>query len=486
MTASTPDTHVRSRPSRRRGLPSTARLLLVGAIVLMGACGNPQPHVFILNIDMLRADHLSLYGYHRETTPHLDELARRGVWFRRAYAHAPWTFASVASLLTGLYPTSHGATYARDSSRYITTQVSEDLVTLPELFHAHGYETAAFVANPLLKRRSGLGQGFDVYRDEFVREWTKGGGAAGWWMSSMSATNLDAAALAWLDETRPEHAFVYLHYIDVHGPYLEPKPWGRPPGSVTPARAEAARTTGRLPDVMVDVYDGALHELDAEIARFLEALDERGILERSIVVITADHGEEFGDHGSFGHGHTLYEEQLHVPLLMVRTDAFPHTRAVGDVVGQVDVLPTLATLAGIACSAVRPGRDVSAAFTPGDALRAGPLLFEMHNQGRPLWNAPPNAPPVEYGLLQPPAQKYVVARRTELSDALDEHVSVRFHDLDRDPGERVAHADDVDPELLDRTLRALVAEARARHRAPGTVVIDAETEQQLRDLGYVP
>jgi arylsulfatase A-like enzyme len=463
-----------------RALRATAVLLCT----ILSGCGSRPPDVFVLNVDMLRADHVGVYGYARDTTPEIDRLARQGVLFRRAHSHAPWTFPSVVTLLTGLHPTSHGAGYAHEGGHFVTTTISDDLVTLAEVLHGAGYATAAFVTNPLLKRASGLAQGFDVYRDEFVRDWFRDGDPQ-WWLGSMTAEHVDAAALDWLDQTPGRPHFVYLHYIDVHGPYLTTRPWGRPEGSVPQNVAEYARTSGKALPLMVDLYDGALRYVDGEIGGFVRTLAARGILDHAIVLITADHGDEFGDHGGFGHGHTLYEELVHVPLVMVRTQAFPVTRVVDDVVGQIDVVPTIAELAGVSAPPGLPGRSL-VPLARGASGAAPTVLMEMDNRGREPWNAAPGAPDVVYGLLVPPTTKYIASRRTALGeDGTTAHERVEVYDLGRDPGEHANRAAGVAVDELDGSLRDLVRASRAVAHAPATTPMDAETVERLRQLGYV-
>ena len=463
---------------------ASAATALFACVVAFG-CGSRPPDVFILNIDMLRADHVGAYGYARDTTPELDRLARQGVLFRRAHSHASWTFPSVVTLLTGLLPTSHGARYARDGGHFVTTTVSDDIVTLAETLRGAGYATAAFVTNPLLKRASGLAQGFDVYRDEFVGDWFLDGSPQ-WWIASMTAEHVDAAVLDWLDRTPDTPHFVYLHYIDVHGPYLTTRPWGRPAGSVAPNLAEFARTSGRMRSLMLDLYDGALQHLDGEIGGLVRALAARGILDRSLLIVTADHGEEFHDHGGFGHGHTLYEELVHVPLIMARTKAFPQTRIVDDVVGQIDLVPTIAELVGVPPPPGLPGRSL-VPLVRGVAGPAPSLVMEMDNRGRGPWNAPPGAPEVVYGLLVPPATKYIASRRTSLDEpGAAAHERVEIYDLGRDPGEHANLAEEgVVADELDGSLRGLVRVARGVGHAPGMTPMDAETVRRLRELGYV-
>lgn len=460
--------------------------------VLLGPLGcrerNAPPHIFVLNVDMLRADHLGIHGYERDTSPALDRMARQGVWFRRAHSHAPWTLPSVATLLCGHYPTTHGAGYSKVGDRYSTTVLPPGLDTLPELLRASGYATAAFITNPLLKRSSGLAEGFDHFVDDFVGDWSPGE-AKQWWLRAMGAENVNRTVLDWLDsreDSRP--VFAYLHYIDVHGPYLEPRAWGRPGRLVDRQLAEAARTTAGNPGLMRDLYDAALRRLDERIGEFVDALDQRGLLAKSVVLITSDHGEEIQDHSGFGHGHTLFQELLHIPLIFLRTEAFPYQRVVEETVGQVDLLPTLAAIGGAALPKGLPGTNLMPiiAGPAPDWRRPMPLIAEMDNRARPAWNAKPDAPEVAYALLAPQL-KYVIGRRAPLGPGEEGgDLEQALYDLSADPSER--------ENLLERgearpTLRARLAESVLRARAiaiePERVLLDGETEQRMRALGYV-
>jgi arylsulfatase A-like enzyme len=468
------------------GAVSVALALLVGCTSSPGGEASravPRPHVFLLNVDMLRADHLGVHGYPRATTPELDRLAERGVWFSAARAHAPWTYPSVVSLLSGLHPSSHGAGYSKEGDQYVTTVVPEELDTMARVFDRAGYATAGFVTNPLLKRASGLDRGFDVYRDEFVREWKRQGGS--WAEDTMRAENVHEALLEWLDQDVDGPRFAYVHYIDVHGPYLDPKPFGGG-REVDPALAEQARLTGEPRDVAIDVYDGELAHLDGLIGALVRELDRRGILDDSIVIVTSDHGEEFGDHGGHGHGHTLYDELLRVPLIFVRTDAFPYTGRVDAIVGQVDLLPTLCDLAGLPLPPGRPGRTLRPLVERAAGADSRPLVAEMDNRGRPAWNSKPGDPEVAYALVLPPATKYVVGTvpsRKQPGGTTQE----QLFDLRADPGETKNLV--VDGETAARP-RGLLSEMLARAKsvavARQTAPIDAATQERLRALGYLP
>lgn len=479
-------------PHRSRFFLQAFLWLAVTGAVLAGervvAEEGSRPNVFLFNIDMLRADHLGVYGYERDTSPELDRIAREGVWFSAARAHAPWTYPSVVSLLSGVYPTSHGATYSELKDEYVTTTVSPELETIATMLKRAGYTTAGFITNPLLKKSSGLNRGFDVFEDEFVRSWKRWSGTP-WSTEAMNAENVHRTVLAWLDQKPRVPLFMYVHYIDVHGPYLEPRAWGQPAGTVSSEDAEKARLTGEPRQLAIDVYDGEIRRLDGLIGQFLSDLESRGLLEDAIVIVTADHGEEFGDHGGFGHGHTLYEEMLHVPLIVMRTGSMPHTRKIDSPVGHVDLLPTIAELAGAEVPSGAVGRSLVPLLRGEDDDAPRPLLSEMDNRGRPVWNSKPGAPVVAYSLLVPPATKYVVggAAPFDPASSTDDKVAEQIFDLSRDPKESAPSNEPTDAkQRAKRFLARTLEEARASAIAPGVAPLDESTQKRLRALGYLP
>ncbi|RIK93023.1 MAG: hypothetical protein DCC71_24205, partial [Proteobacteria bacterium] len=314
---------------------------------------SPRPNLVLVTIDTLRADHLTAYGYARDTAPQLAALAQRGVVFERAISAAPATLLATASLMTGLWPWSHadrgvapppGAPYLR-----------RGFATLAERLADAGYDTAAFVANPALRAGEGFAQGF-AHWDE---------------TAAMTETGaIDALlprALAWI-ETAREPFFLWVHAMDPHHPYAAPAlaPWEDPADARAAAiRAEwaalpVAQQTARMKDVerardldaatravLVDRYDAEIRHADAGVATLLAALAARGASEANAwIVVTADHGEEFLDHGRLLHGHTLFDELLHVPLLVLGPGV-PAGVRVASQVPVIDVAATLLEAAGL-------------------------------------------------------------------------------------------------------------------------------------------
>ena len=285
-----------------------------------------RPNVLVYVVDCLRADHVGAYGYDRPTTPALDALATDGVVFESSYSCAAWTKASTGCLFTSLNPTFHGAQAVDDV-------MSPDHPTLAELFRDHGYATAAWIANPFLYERGfGLTRGFDrvvalkkpspnMNINEFEAD----------------AADITRGVLTWLEQNSDRRFFLYLHSIDAHYRYR-----ARPPFDelfVGTHEEEPART--------IDLYDNEVAYNDHEIGKLVGALMDLELYDDTIIVVTSDHGEEFGEHGYERHGKSLHEAALHIPWVMKVQRENRRATRVDALSSNLDVAPTLLDYAGI-------------------------------------------------------------------------------------------------------------------------------------------
>lgn len=440
--------------------------------------GGERPSIVFVLVDTLRPDYLGAYGFAGDVSPRLDALARESVLFERAFAQAPWTKPSIASLFTSLHPEthrvlSHDGRYGDASGAAPTTDaLADEATTLAESLHAAGYATAAFVANPWLLAEHGFGQGFDVYR-----------GADG---MPMPAHRLLRLARDWLAERDPQRPFfLYLHFMDVHGPYRAPKADyeavrrspalgpSRPLSEAERARLKAylmrARWTksGDARDVREwrARYAAGVRVFDRQLGRFLAELRQNGVLDHALVVVTADHGEELADHGGWDHGHGLDDHQLHVPLLVRLPGGALGGRRVGDVVSLVDVMPTLLAWAGAPLPAAAQGRDLSPLMR-GDEAEERPSFA-----GGVKWNP-------ELRSVRTSGWKLIEDGRAG---------TARLFDLTRDPEERT------DVAAAHSEVAARLAGELAEHRrklaaapslAPRKVEVSGEMEKRLEALGY--
>lgn len=305
----------------------------------------------LISIDTLRADHLGCYGYPRPTSPFLDALARRATLFEEAYAQYPSTLVSHMSMFTGLYPREHGVLPPN-------SVLSPEVETLPEVFQRHGFRTAGFTEGGFVSGRFGFRRGFDVFasRDRNPSHHRL--------VASTFRRGLDfVASLA------PRDRFLlFLHTYAVHTPYDAPEQYrrrfwaGAPPDGAIPASGPALSrqnmTGERPPPVVIDwleaLYDAGIRQTDEALQDFFAELERLGLANQVTVIVTADHGEEFMEHGLFNHTQ-LYRETLRVPLLVVHPDQRSAVRQ-GGMVQLVDLAPTLYELAR-----VTPGRRPSGA-----------------------------------------------------------------------------------------------------------------------------
>ncbi|HEY7291443.1 MAG TPA: sulfatase-like hydrolase/transferase [Vicinamibacterales bacterium] len=297
-----------------RRAPALFLFALVAAAAVRAQA--PAPDVLLVTIDTVRADHIGAYGYTKAATPTIDRLAREGIRFDDATSQAPLTGPAHAALLTGVYPARLGV---RDNA---TTALPPTATTLAEMFKAKGYRTGGFVGAFILGSEYGFGQGFDVFDATFPQFRTG---------SKLQAQRVGgdvvADAIKWLG-TGNQPFFAWVHLYDAHAPYDPPPPF----------RARFAASP----------YDGEIAYVDSCIAQLVASLERTGHLDRTAVVVVADHGEGLGDHGEAEHGLFLYDSVLHVPLVMRLPDRKSAGAVVTRQVRAIDVAPTIASLAGIA------------------------------------------------------------------------------------------------------------------------------------------
>jgi arylsulfatase A-like enzyme/thioredoxin-like negative regulator of GroEL len=277
---------------------------------------TPPPNVVLITIDTIRADHLGAYGYTKGSTPALDRLAREGVRFADATSQAPLTGPAHAALLTGVYPARFGV---RDNA---TTPLPAGATTMAEAFKARGYRTGAFIGAFIVDHQYGFGQGFDAFDSHFARF-----DSADKLNARRPGSEVTDAALTWLGGSSDRPFFAWVHLYDAHAPYEAPPPYS------TPFKGAP--------------YDGAIAYVDACIGRIVTTLEQRGQFDRTLVAVIADHGESLGEHGEQEHGLFLYDSVLRVPWIL----RLPGRQHAGTVVAtqvrSIDVLPTMAELAGV-------------------------------------------------------------------------------------------------------------------------------------------
>ncbi len=395
-------------------------------------------NVLLITLDTVRRDHLGCYGRRQAQTPTCDSLLEHGVRFDDAVTSVPITLPSHATLMTGLYPHHHGV---RDNGKY---RLASRQQTLAELLKARGYDTAAFVGCFVLDARFGLDQGFDIYDFEVTEEGYRREMVD---YNERPANAVTDAALGWFERRQAAGTstpfFVWVHYFDAHLPYRSPL-------------ASQPRFAGRP-------YDAEIAFVDQQLKRLLDQLGELGLQERTVIVLVSDHGESLGEHGEPTHGMLLYEATVRVPFIISCPALFQGPHYVdGQVVGLVDVRPTLEDLLGVTPLSPTDGRSLLApAAVPERAVYLETYAPFEHAGWSPLYGA------------RTQARKYILAPTPE------------YYDLTADQGEqRNRYADD-DPELV-RLKAALGEWMKDSGTRPGSGrAVSDEELRRLGSLGYV-
>jgi arylsulfatase A-like enzyme len=336
---------------------SATRRTVLGAAFLLCAlgwsitCSGPETryNVILVSIDTLRPDHLGCYGYERATSPTIDRLARQGIRFDKAFSSTTWTLPAHLALLTSLPDIVHGVTTE-------ALQLHEQCVTLPEILQGQGYQTWGVFTGPFLMARWGFGQGFDSYRDATVYD-KKLEGAVMLNASERGQTTQGAMQkvreLFQKKNKRP--FFLFLHLFDVH-PDFDPLP----PYDTMFTQPYSGGVHGidimnnpyvhkDMPqedfDHLIALYDGEIRGVDElGMAALLQMLDEFGLSKNTLVVVTSDHGEEFFEHGVFGHHQNLFDSTLQIPLVIWGPSLIPFGKSVGRQVRIIDIMPTILDL----------------------------------------------------------------------------------------------------------------------------------------------
>jgi arylsulfatase A-like enzyme/tetratricopeptide (TPR) repeat protein len=403
--------------------------------------GTPSPaplNVLLITLDTTRADHLGCYGYPQAKTPRLDGLAGEGIRFSRVYCPAPLTLPSHCSIMSGLYPLAHGV---RNNGH----ELPPGIRTLAETMKGHGYSTAAFVSSFSVDSRFGLGRGFDVYDDTFQSQLPLKGQNA-----ERKAEETYARFSRWLDNIGQSRFFAWVHYYDPHLPYDPPSPFKEEFGG--------------------HPYDGEIAYMDQYVGAVLDRLREKGVLERTLVVVAGDHGEGLGDKVETGHGIFLYEETLRVPLIFYNPRIFPRSQVIESEVRLVDMAPTILETIGLKGEAAGMQGQSLIGWIKGKSRRDLDSLVETfyprENFG---WSE-------LVGLVSGP-WKFIQAPRPE------------FYDLKNDPGETkniygssAEKAGELSRRLQREILRLSSTSAVV---AGGQAPARTEDLEKLKSLGYV-
>lgn len=472
--------------------------------IIPPAVVSSAPNVLVLTIDALRPDHMSLYGYSRSTTPHIDQLAKEGVSFLNAFVNSSWTRASVASLFTSLYPSTHGV-------NGIASGLSPSLSPLPKLMKAQGYATGIFSANPFISPLFGYGSGVDRFHSRQVSIFNelilghiflalrKYSPALHWFYSTLEnlelpfggenrettqASELNQAFLNWVETLDNRPFFAYFHFMETHTPYSPHPPFDQkfvdpnysgPPQTDAPifeafypfTKAEA------LPpekfDNLVAQYDGAIAYVDDQLGKLFHELKKRGLYDHTIIMVTADHGEEFYGHKGWGHGKSLFNEVIRVPLVIRYPNLFRGGQNLQTVVRHIDLMPTILEWAGAPAPDSAEGRSFASLMRePDEATVSPPVYSEVIHENSYARSV------IENGLKLIEVHVY-------------DQEAWLLYDLLQDPHEQNPLNVETHPMApkLKQLISSFSKRAVLKAVTPEKAEIDSDTVERLRSLGYV-
>ncbi len=375
----------------KKKIPQILRLLLACSLVLLFCFSEIRnvkaekipPSVLLITIDTLRKDRLPFYGYEKDTAPFLNRLASQGTVFTNAYSTSSWTVPSLVSLMTGVYPYSHGITRGSIKNRHVCEQrpVPSELPNLPEQLKALGYRTYAVTTNEHLAQEFGFGRGFDQYTC----------------IGFKSAEEVNRTLLNWKKdlESQERPVFIWLHYFDPHIPYKSWEPWLHKHQSDETEEesriiSSASRPTqlrkiikekgDRILTLAKSHYDSEINYCDTQIANLFH---EFPILEKYAIFFTSDHGEEFLEHGKLGHARNLYNETVRIPLFISVPGIARPTASTDAMASIIDVAPTIVTVAGGSVPASWQGttlidRNGKASASQEERYLLAHLNFDIH------------------------------------------------------------------------------------------------------------
>jgi len=440
--------------------------------------GKPMGNVLWIVVDATRADHLGLYGYGKPTTPFLDSFSKDAFVFLHHVTNAPWTRPSAATMLTGLFPSGH--TVQTEESR-----LPDGMRTIGQDLKKLGYQTAGVVGNGNASSIAGLDRGFDTYVD------TKSA-----WKHLPDAKEVYDEALKWTDEKRGKKKpwFLFVWALDPHDPYHAPpeyeKKWLPKGFTGEPRRHAHWEYKNNYPkaerDSMQAVYDASIRYWDDQTGEFIKAMEQRGLLENTTIIITADHGEGFGDHGYYLHAYHHYDEFVRVPLI-IKSPAWQGHGYVFHTTQHVDLLPTLVAGVGGKARPGLPGADLTKLLQ--EPLDPGRLAVSEFNEFGIHRSSLVNQ--LFRVILQLPADEAEFSRhipRKELLPSVNfEHPVLQVYDRRADPLDKKNLAKNAPPkaEQMATSLQSFMERAPAANREVDPKKLPKKALEELRSLGYV-
>jgi len=419
-------------------------LTLVGFVVLLLSLGfwslssrlfgKKVRNVLLISMDTVRADRLGCYGYDKNTTPNIDSFAEDSVLFKSVVAPIPFTFPSHLSMMTGTIPPYHGV---HDNEG---RPIPDSHLTLAEVLKEQGYKTAAIIASYVLNAKFGLNQGFDSYN-----EFKDDSYAPTVFVNGRRASETGRLTTEWLEENSHNKFFLFIHYYDPHFPYHPPEPFD----------AE-----------FKDPYDGEIASVDESVGRIIDKLKELDLYDNTLIIITSDHGEMLGEHEEAGHGYYIYESAIKVPLIIKIPGSRKH-RTVDEIVGLIDIFPTVCSKLGLQVPDFIQGVDLSSYFQ-------GKGVVDSRYQYTESLTATKFGGNSLLGVVSG-KWKYIQTTRPEL------------YNLEKDPGEEnnLVEKDPKRAHLMQGNLKYIMDSYLGGFANTDKPDVDLETRKKLESLGYI-
>jgi arylsulfatase A-like enzyme len=478
--------------NRARVKVTLKRILPLLFLLIFVSCGNlaeqeKRPNIVLISIDSLRADHLGCYGYSRNTSPVIDQLARTGILFPNTFSTSSWTLPAHVSMLTSLDMPTHGV--IKDDLK-----MGDNVKTLAQVLKNNGYATAGFISSVFVHGIYGFDRGFDTYEDLSSEPWIvkrnpDSPNVTEAIFSSVDDTTsprLTRRVAQWLRENKKKApVFLFVHYFDVHFDYAPPQPY-RDMFDPDYTGTVSARNFFYNEDInpnmsrndldhVIALYDGEIRFVDEHIGKLLDLLKENCLDQNTILIITSDHGDEFFEHGHKGHQYTLYDEVLRIPLIIHWPGHLPEGKTATGMAGIIDIMPTVLDLAGINPPDTMMGTSLRTRIFGDDSGHSRSLLGELH-----CWDS----------------DSHLFSLRTETAKIIYDsaHDKTAVYDLEKDPGEHRDVADDAGSRTprkeLEQQLHAALehAEQEKKKWRIQELPLGKRTkaqEEKLKSLGYL-
>ncbi|MFH1836092.1 MAG: sulfatase [Methanobacteriota archaeon] len=423
-------------------------LLILNNQILDGKIED-KPNVILISIDALAANHVGLYGYKENTTPNLDAYAQNAIVFKNHITNAPWTLPSHAAMLSSQYPHVIGVEKRRHKIPYSTNM-------LAEILKETGYKTKGIISFAFVEPMYGFDQGFDSY--DISNSFYKGEYRDKYYKSSPDITG---KAISFMEKNKDKNFFLFLHYFDVHYAYNPPPPYDKMFNSSE--------------DNAVNKYDEEIAYTDHYIWELLKWLDESGLADKTMVIVTADHGDAFNQHNLTGHENVVYEEVLHVPLIIKLPSVVQEAGVIPYQTQMIDIAPTILDVLEIPIPSYFEGESLMP-LARGESTEGRKYVFSR-TVSQDFWREAVRTP--KYKLIH----IYEPLNASE-EDGVRVH-SYELYDLEADPGEKTNLADEF-PGVVEE-LRVVLGEWSARGGVlePEVLELSVEAKKRLEDLGYL-